>query len=54
LGCYGCRASSDIGDDLMFMGIPEDQMPALIQGLKELDKKAISDSRNKIYLEPLT
>ena len=54
LGCYGCRASSDIGDDLMFMGIPVNEMPALIQGLKELGKKAIPDSRNKIYLEPLT
>ena len=54
LGCYGCRASSDIGDDLMFMGVPVDQMPTLIQGLKELGKKAIPDSRNKIYLEPLT
>lgn len=54
LGCYGCRASSDIGDDLMFMGIPAAEMPGLIDGLKALGKKAIPDSRAKIYLPPLT
>jgi uncharacterized protein (DUF169 family) len=52
MGCYGCRASSDIGDDLMFMGVPYEQMPQLIQGLAELGKKAIPDSRAKIYLPP--
>jgi uncharacterized protein (DUF169 family)/NAD-dependent dihydropyrimidine dehydrogenase PreA subunit len=52
-GCYGCRASSDIGDDLMFMGIPVDLMPTVIKGLRELGKKAIPQSRNKIYLPPL-
>lgn len=52
LGCYGCRASSDIGDDLMFMGIPLKQMPGLIKGLQALGRKAIPDSRNKIYLPP--
>jgi uncharacterized protein (DUF169 family)/NAD-dependent dihydropyrimidine dehydrogenase PreA subunit len=52
LGCYGCRASSDISDDLMFMGIPREQMPELIKGLKQLGQKAITDSRNKVYLPP--
>jgi uncharacterized protein (DUF169 family)/NAD-dependent dihydropyrimidine dehydrogenase PreA subunit len=52
LGCYGCRASSDVGDDLMFMGVPRDRMPQLIAGLRELEKKAIPDSRAKIYLPP--
>ncbi|MBI9045062.1 MAG: DUF169 domain-containing protein [Anaerolineaceae bacterium] len=52
LGCYGCRASSDISDDLMFMGIPITQMPSLIKGLKALGKKAIGDSRNKVYMPP--
>jgi len=50
LGCYGCRGSSDISDDLMFMGIPLAEMPRVIQGLGELSKKAIPDSRAKIYL----
>ncbi len=54
LGCYGCRASSDVGDDLMFMGIHISQMESLIKGLERLGKKAIPDSRNKIYLHPLT
>ncbi|MGV8084275.1 MAG: DUF169 domain-containing protein [Coriobacteriia bacterium] len=53
LGCYGCRASSDVGDDLMFMGIPVAKMPELMAGLEALGKKAIGDSRNKIYLSPL-
>jgi uncharacterized protein (DUF169 family)/NAD-dependent dihydropyrimidine dehydrogenase PreA subunit len=53
LGCYGCRASSDVSDDLLFMGIPVGQMPGLVRGLEELGKKAIPDSRNKIYLPPL-
>jgi uncharacterized protein (DUF169 family)/NAD-dependent dihydropyrimidine dehydrogenase PreA subunit len=54
LGCYGCRASSDVGDDLMFMGIPAGEMPGLVRGLEALGKKAIPDSRAKIYLPPLT
>jgi uncharacterized protein (DUF169 family)/NAD-dependent dihydropyrimidine dehydrogenase PreA subunit len=52
-GCYGCRASSDIGDDLMFMGIPTSLMPTVVKGLRELAKKAIPQSRAKIYLPPL-
>jgi uncharacterized protein (DUF169 family)/NAD-dependent dihydropyrimidine dehydrogenase PreA subunit len=50
LGCYGCRGASDISDDLMFMGIPLAEMARVIQGLGEIDKKAIPDSRAKIYL----
>ena len=52
-GCYGCRAASDIADELMFMGIPVDLMPTVVKGLRELSKKAIPQSRNKIYLPPL-
>jgi len=51
-GCYGCRASSDVSDDLMFMGIPIKEMPVLLKGLQQLGRKAITDSRNKIYLPP--
>jgi hypothetical protein len=36
----------------MFMGVPFAQMPLLIEGLAELAKKAIPDSRAKIYLPP--
>ena len=52
-GCYGCRASSDVSDDIMFMGIPVQLMPTVINGLNELGKKAIVQSRRKIYLPPL-
>lgn len=51
-GCYGCRASSDVGDNLMMMGIPVSLMPTIVKGLTELGKKAIPQSRDKIYLPP--
>jgi uncharacterized protein (DUF169 family) len=53
LGCYGCRAISDLGEEMMFMGIPLEKMPLLIQGLRHLGKKAIKDCRAKVYLPPL-
>jgi uncharacterized protein (DUF169 family)/NAD-dependent dihydropyrimidine dehydrogenase PreA subunit len=49
-GCYGCRASSDVDDSMMMMGIPIELMPDVIKGLEELGKKAIPQSRDKIYL----
>lgn len=52
-GCYGCRAASDIGEDMMFMGIPTDKLPTVVQGLTELAKKAIPHSRMKIYVPPI-
>lgn len=54
LGCYGCRAISDLSDDLMFMGIPLDKMEQLTAGLNHLGRKAIPDARSKTYLPPLT
>lgn len=51
-GCYGCRASSDVDDSLMMMGIPTALMPEVVKGLKELGKRAIPQSRDKIYLPP--
>lgn len=53
LGCYGCRAISDLGEEMMFVGIPLKEMPTLIQGLRHLGKKAIRDCRAKVYLPPL-
>lgn len=52
-GCYGCRAASDIGEDMMFMGVPTDRLETIAKGAAELAKKAIPDSRNKIYVEPI-
>ncbi len=53
LGCYGCRAISELGEEMMFMGIPLAGMPGLIDGLRHLGKKAIRDCRAKVYLPPL-
>lgn len=53
LGCYGCRAISDVGEEMMFAGIPEDKISSLIDGIEHLGKKAIKDSRAKIYLPPV-
>ena len=53
LGCYGCRAISDLGEDMMFMGIPIDKMPIVMEGLEYLGRKAIPDARSKVYLPPL-
>lgn len=52
-GCYGCRAATDIGEGMMFMGVPTHLLPMIAQGAAELAKKAIPDSRNKIYVEPI-
>ncbi len=52
-GCYGCRAASDIGEDMMFMGVPTHLLPTIAEGATELAKKAIPDSRNKIYVPPI-
>ena len=52
-GCYGCRAASDVGEDMMFMGIPTDKLPTVAKGLTELAKKAIPHSRMKIYVPPI-
>ena len=52
-GCYGCRAATDLGEDMMFMGVPVSAMPTIVKGLTELAKKSIPDSRNKIYVPPI-
>lgn len=52
-GCYGCRAASDIGEDMMFMGVPTNRLPTIAKGLTELAKKAIPHSRMKIYVPPI-
>ncbi len=53
LGCYGCRAISDLSDDLMFMGIPLARMEQLTAGLVHLGRRAIPDARSRTYLPPL-
>ena len=52
-GCYGGRASSDVGDDMMMMGIPIELMPDIVKGVRELSKRVIPQERDKIYLPPM-
>lgn len=52
-GCYGCRAATDIDENMMFMGVPTHLLPMIVGGAAELAKKAIPDSRNKIYVPPI-
>ena len=48
-GDYGCRGSTEIDDSEMFVGIPWRPLPQIVDALEKLSKKAIPDSRNKIY-----
>jgi uncharacterized protein (DUF169 family)/NAD-dependent dihydropyrimidine dehydrogenase PreA subunit len=52
-GCYGGRASSDIGEDMMYMGVPANRLDTIVEGCRELAKKAIPQSRMKIYVPPI-
>lgn len=52
-GCYGCRAATDVGEDMMWMGVPTNRLATIAAGATELAKKTIPDSRNKIYVEPI-
>ena len=52
-GCYGCRAATDSGEDMMFMGIPANRLEVVVDGLTELAKKSIPDSRMKVYVPPI-
>lgn len=52
-GCYGCRAATDIAEDMMFMGVPTDRLETIAKGLRELSLKAIPHSRMKIYVPPI-
>ncbi|WP_165171811.1 DUF169 domain-containing protein [Adlercreutzia sp. ZJ242] len=52
-GCYGCRAATDLGEDMMFMGVPTSALPTVVKGLTELAKKSIPHSRMKIYVPPI-
>ena len=52
-GCYGGRASSDIGEDMMYMGVPLNRLETIVKGCTELAKRAIPQSRMKIYVPPI-
>jgi uncharacterized protein (DUF169 family) len=48
-GYCGCRASSVISDDVMFIGIPLAEVPMVAQGLGELSKKAAPDPSTRAH-----
>lgn len=52
-GCYGCRAATDVDENMMWMGVPTNRLATIAAGATELAKKTIPDSRNKIYVEPI-
>jgi uncharacterized protein (DUF169 family)/ferredoxin len=52
-GCYGARASSDVGDSEVYLSIPYGQLPALIASLEKLAAKSIPEARHRIYMPPV-
>jgi uncharacterized protein (DUF169 family) len=46
-GCYGCRDATDLGESETAMGFPAEFLPAIVEHLEYLSKKAIPGSRSK-------
>jgi uncharacterized protein (DUF169 family) len=46
-GCYGCRDATDIGSGEAVLGFPVSDLPAIVEHLEFLSKKAIPTSRSK-------
>ncbi|MGB9620088.1 MAG: DUF169 domain-containing protein [Armatimonadota bacterium] len=46
-GCYGCRDATDIGPDEGVLGFPTSALPAVVEHLQFLSRKAIPNSRQK-------
>jgi len=55
MGCYGCRGATDMKDDECLVGVLIELLDPVVNGLKQLSKKAIPDTRLKgiyrAYLE---
>lgn len=52
-GCYGARASTEIDDFELYVSIPYEILPQLVEALSKLSLKSIPESRKKIYLHPV-
>ena len=52
LGCYGCRGSTKISDDEVYVAIPTKLLPQIMTALEKLSKRLIPQTRRKIYLPP--
>lgn len=50
LGCYGCRDATDIGHNETVVGFPVSFLPAIVEHLEYLNKKALPQSRGKYAL----
>jgi uncharacterized protein (DUF169 family) len=46
-GCYGCRDATDMGPGEAVLGFPASFIPAIVEHLEYLDKKALPHSRGK-------
>ncbi len=47
LGCYGCRDATDIGPNETVVGFPAEFLPAIVEHLEYLNKRALPHSREK-------
>jgi len=52
-GCYGCRDATDIGHNETVIGFPAQFLPAIVDHLEHLNKKALPQSRGKHALAAL-
>lgn len=53
MGCYGCRDATDIGHNETVLGFPFKDFETIVENIKFLNKKAISNSRGKNALAML-
>lgn len=47
LGCYGCRRSTDIGNDEMIAGIPYENLEKMIESLEKIHEGPMQKARAK-------
>jgi uncharacterized protein (DUF169 family) len=47
LGCYGCRRSTDIGNDEMIAGIPYENLEKMVESLERIHEGPMQKARQK-------
>jgi uncharacterized protein (DUF169 family)/NAD-dependent dihydropyrimidine dehydrogenase PreA subunit len=52
-GCYGARASSDMGDSEIYLSLPFSELKPVVNSLEKLSQKTIPEARRRIYLPPV-
>lgn len=53
LGCYGCRDATDIGPNETEVGFPVSFLPAIVEHLEYLNRRALPHSRQKLAFSAL-